>query len=46
MPLVGWLLGRQFLMWTERFGPWIAFFLLFAIGIKMIYEGAGLRKES
>ena len=45
MPLAGWLLGRQFLVWTERFGPWIAFSLLFAIGIKMIYEGTGSRKE-
>ena len=39
MPLVGWLLGRQFLVWAERFGPWIAFGLLFVIGAKMFYEG-------
>ena len=40
MPLIGWFLGLQFFHWTERFGPWIAFGLLFAIGAKMAYEGA------
>ena len=45
MPLIGWLLGRQFLVWTSRFGPWIAFGLLFFIGIKMVYEGGASRKE-
>lgn len=39
MPLLGWLLGRQFFSWIERFGHWIAFGLLFAIGAKMVYEG-------
>ncbi len=39
MPLLGWLLGRQFLSWVERFGHWIAFGLLFVIGLKMVYEG-------
>lgn len=45
MPLVGWLLGRQFLFWTERFGPWIAFVLLFSIGSKMLYEGVRPHRE-
>ena len=45
MPLVGWSLGRQFLLWSERFGPWIAFGLLFTIGIKMVYEGVIPRQE-
>ena len=45
MPLLGWLLGRQFLSWVERFGHWIAFGLLFSIGIKMIYEGIMSRRE-
>ena len=45
MPLVGWILGRRLLHWTERFGPWIAFGLLFAIGAKMIYEGIKPEKE-
>ncbi len=40
MPLIGWLLGMHVFQWTERLGPWIAFGLLFAIGIKMAYEGA------
>lgn len=45
MPLIGWLLGHQFLLWSERFGSWIAFGLLFAIGIKMVYEGGVSRRE-
>ena len=45
MPLIGWLLGRHVLSWTERVGPWIAFALLVAIGGKMIYEGIAPQKE-
>jgi putative Mn2+ efflux pump MntP len=45
MPLVGWILGRNVLGWTERIGPWIAFFLLFVIGFKMAYEGTRSREE-
>ena len=39
MPLIGWLLGQQVLSWTENWGPWIAFILLFFIGAKMIRDG-------
>jgi len=39
MPLLGWLLGRNLLEWTQQWGPWIAFGLLFGIGAKMTYEG-------
>jgi putative Mn2+ efflux pump MntP len=39
MPIFGWLLGRNVLGWTEQWGPWIAFGLLFGIGAKMAYEG-------
>ena len=45
MPLVGWLLGMHVLQWTERLGPWIAFGLLLAIGVKMAYEGARPSEE-
>lgn len=45
MPLIGWLLGVHVLQWTERLGPWIAFGLLLAIGIKMAYEGARPSEE-
>ncbi len=40
MPVLGWLSGRHVLSWTETWGPWIAFGLLFVIGAKMIREGA------
>lgn len=40
MPLLGWMLGRNVLGWTQQWGPWIAFALLFSIGAKMAYEGA------
>ncbi len=44
MPLLGWLLGRQFLTWIKMFGPWIAFGLLVTIGCKMLYEGTVPRR--
>jgi len=44
MPLLGWLLGRNVLGWTQQWGPWIAFGLLFFIGSKMAYEGARPRE--
>jgi putative Mn2+ efflux pump MntP len=40
MPLIGWLSGRYVLEWAAKWGPWIAFALLFVIGAKMIREGA------
>jgi putative Mn2+ efflux pump MntP len=45
MPLVGWLLGRHLLQWTQKLGPRIAFGLLFVIGVKMAYEGFKPEKE-
>jgi putative Mn2+ efflux pump MntP len=39
MPLLGWLLGRHVLSWTETWGSWIAFGLLFFIGARMTREG-------
>lgn len=38
MPLVGWLLGRQFADYIEKFDHWIAFVLLLFIGGKMIID--------
>ena len=40
MPLIGWLSGRYVLAWAEKWGPWIAFALLFVIGARMVREGA------
>lgn len=45
MPLFGWLLGRNVLGWTEQWGPWVAFGLLFGIGAKMLYEGVRPREK-
>ncbi len=38
MPLLGWSLGLTVRTLVESFANWIAFFLLAAIGSKMIYE--------
>ena len=38
MPLLGWFLGRQFVGLALQWGPWIAFFLLILIGLRMCYE--------
>ena len=45
MPIIGWLLGRNVLGWAEQWGTWIAFGLLFGIGVKMAYEGARPREK-
>ncbi len=39
MPLIGWLLGKYILAWTNTWGSWIAFGLLMYIGIRMVREG-------
>ena len=38
MPLIGWALGYGFKNLISKFDHWIAFGLLFAIGLKMIIE--------
>jgi len=38
-PVVGWLLGRVALQYVEAFDHWIAFGLLGALGLHMIYNG-------
>ena len=38
MPIIGWFLGRNVISFVERYDHWIAFALLFVIGVKMIYE--------
>lgn len=39
MPLIGWALASSFAKYLHAIGNWIAFGLLFLIGIKMILEG-------
>ena len=38
MPIIGWVLGRNIISLVERYDHWIAFALLFIIGVRMIYE--------
>ena len=38
MPLIGWFVGSSFKNLIENIDHWIAFSLLAAIGIKMLYE--------
>jgi putative Mn2+ efflux pump MntP len=42
MPLIGWLLGRQFEELIKSVDHWIAFGLLVLIGANMIRESFGL----
>lgn len=39
MPLVGWQIGVEFQPTVERVDHWIAFAILSALGLRMIYEG-------
>jgi putative Mn2+ efflux pump MntP len=39
MPLFGWQLGIEMKPVIERFDHWVAFVILFAIGMKMIIDG-------
>ena len=45
MPLLGWLSGKHVLVWTENWGPWIAFGLLLFIGVRMVREGTLSEEE-
>ena len=45
MPLIGWLVGKQFESYITAFDHWIAFGLLAFIGVKMIIESLKQEKE-
>lgn len=45
MPLIGWLLGKQFETYIVSIDHWIAFALLAFIGGKMIYESFKKEEE-
>jgi manganese efflux pump family protein len=45
MPLIGWYIGSGFKNLIEKVDHWVAFGLLCAIGIKMIYEAVKSRGE-
>lgn len=38
-PLIGWLIGKSASSYVEAWDHWIAFSLLLALGLHMIYEG-------
>lgn len=38
MPLLGWAMGLYLVGLVKKWGPWLAFFLLVFIGLKMAYE--------
>ena len=38
MPIIGWVLGKKVISLVQGYDRWIAFGLLFIIGLKMIYE--------
>ncbi len=42
MPVVGWILGLRIAGILQYFDHWIAFAILFLIGIKMIWESSAL----
>lgn len=44
MPVAGWLLGFGFRQTIQEFDHWLAFALLAAIGVKMIYESFKLEE--
>lgn len=45
MPVLGWYSGMQLQSVISVAAPWIAFILLVAIGIKMIYESFSLEED-
>jgi manganese efflux pump family protein len=45
MPLIGWYLGENIVTVAQIWGPWVAFGLLFFLGLKMIYESFRSPKE-
>lgn len=45
MPIIGWLLGWQFVRHIVKIDHWIAFVLLAGLGIKMIHESFSKAKD-
>jgi manganese efflux pump family protein len=46
MPIVGWILGSLVAEQIHSVGPWIAFGLLSAVGLKMIWEALRCDEEA
>ena len=45
MPLIGWFATSRFYGYIERYDHWIAFALLFILGVRMIKESSGNEEE-
>ncbi|TXD98596.1 manganese efflux pump [Psychrobacter frigidicola] len=45
MPLIGYALGSTMLGWLSAGASWIAFVILVALGIKMLYESRSVNDE-
>ena len=45
MPWMGWLLGNSTIMYIDSYANWVAFFLLFLIGIRMIYGSLRIKRK-
>ncbi|MDF9825074.1 putative Mn2+ efflux pump MntP [Breznakia sp. PF5-3] len=45
MPIIGYLCGTKFTSYIQSIDHWIAFILLFIIGIKMIKESLTMKEE-
>lgn len=46
MPCLGWLAGSQFYRYIHDFDHWIAFGILFFLGVRMIWENLHSKKSS
>lgn len=45
MPILGWITGNCFSKKLTSYDHWIAFFILFFLGCKMIYEAKWMKNE-
>lgn len=46
MPILGWIAGIRLQLIISQLAPWVAFLLLLAIGLKMIYESIKMEEEA
>ncbi len=45
MPLIGYALGSTMLGWFADWASWIAFLILLALGVKMLYESRSINDD-
>ena len=44
-PLIGWLIGNVAASYVDSWGHWVAFAVLVALGVHMLYEGLTPSRE-